>query len=74
VTRRIELGDPARAIRDAAANGGFDLVVIGTRGHGRIFEFFLGSTAKQILAELPCDALFIRESRVTPVAVTPESR
>jgi nucleotide-binding universal stress UspA family protein len=63
VTKRIELGDPARAIRDAAANGGFDLVVIGTRGRGRIFEFFIGSVAKDILAELPCDSLFVRESK-----------
>jgi nucleotide-binding universal stress UspA family protein len=63
VTRRIELGDPARTIRDAAANGGFDLVVIGTKGRGRIFEFFLGSVAKRILADLPCDALFVREAK-----------
>ena len=63
VAVRIEHGDPARMIRDAAANGGFDLVVIGTRGRGRIFEFFIGSVAKQILAELPCDALFVREAK-----------
>jgi nucleotide-binding universal stress UspA family protein len=63
VSKRLELGAPARAIHDAAANGGFDLVVIGSRGHGRIFEFFIGSVAKQILAELPCDALFMREMK-----------
>jgi nucleotide-binding universal stress UspA family protein len=63
VNKRIELGDPSRAITDAAANGGFDLVVIGTRGRGRIFEFFVGSVAKQILAELPCDALVVRETK-----------
>jgi nucleotide-binding universal stress UspA family protein len=38
-------------------------VVIGTRGRGRIFEFFIGSIAKQILAELPGDALFVREAK-----------
>lgn len=63
VVRRIEYGDPSRLIRDAAAHGGFDLVVIGTRGRGRIFEFFIGSVAKDILAELPCDALFVREAK-----------
>lgn len=62
VVARIEHGAPARMIREAAGLGGFDLVVIGTRGRGRIFEFFIGSVAKQILAELPCDALFVREA------------
>jgi nucleotide-binding universal stress UspA family protein len=63
VNRRIEAGSPSRAIRDAAANGDFDLVVLGTRGRGRMFEFFIGSVAKEILAALPCDALFVRESK-----------
>jgi nucleotide-binding universal stress UspA family protein len=63
VVPRIEHGDPARLLREAAAHGAFDLVVLGTRGRGRIFEFFIGSVAKQILAELPCDALFVREAR-----------
>ena len=62
VVRRIEHGDPARLLREAAAHGSFDLVVLGTRGRGRIFEFFVGSIAKRILAELPCDALFVREA------------
>ena len=63
VDRRLELGDPARGVRDAAVGGAFDLVVVGSRGRGRVFEFFLGSVAKEILAELPCDALFVRESK-----------
>lgn len=63
VIPRIEHGDPAPLIRAAAEHGNFDLVVIGTRGRGRIFEFFIGSVAKEILAELPCDALFVREAK-----------
>ena len=63
VVARIEHGDPAQLLRSAAHNGDYDLVVIGTRGRGRIFEFFIGSVAKQILAELPRDALFFRETK-----------
>lgn len=63
IVPRFEHGDAARSIREAAAHGGFDLVVIGTRGRGRISEFFLGSVAKEILAELPCDALLVREAK-----------
>jgi nucleotide-binding universal stress UspA family protein len=69
VVPKIELGDPPRLLRDAAEHGMFDLLVIGTRGRGRIFEFFLGSVAKRILAELPCDALFVRESQLPALAV-----
>lgn len=57
VIARIEHGEPASMIRDAAAHGGFNLVVIGTRGRGRISEFFIGLVAKRILTDLPCDAL-----------------
>ena len=62
IDTRIEFGEPASVLRDAAVRDSFDLVVVGTRGRGRLFEFFLGSVGKRILAELPCDALFVRES------------
>lgn len=62
VTRRLALGNPALALRDAATSDAFDLVIVGTRGRGRLFELFIGSVAKQILSELPCDSLFVRES------------
>ncbi len=71
VVPRIELGDAPRLLREAAEHGAFDLLVIGTRGRGRIFEFFLGSVAKRILAELPCDALFVRESQLPALAESP---
>lgn len=71
VVPKIELGDPPRLLREAAEHGAFDLLVIGTRGRGRIFEFFLGSVAKRILAELPCDALFVRESQLPALAEPP---
>ena len=61
-------GEPPKALREAAEAGAFDLVVLATHGHRRIFEFFLGSVAKRILAELPCDALFIRESQLPAAA------
>lgn len=60
---RLEFGDPAALLRDAAWRGDFDLVVVGSRGRGRVFEFLIGSVGKRILAELPCDALFVREAR-----------
>jgi hypothetical protein len=59
-------GAPERLVREAAERGAFDLLMIGIRGHGRSFEFFVGSVAQRILAELPCDALFVREAHLQP--------
>jgi nucleotide-binding universal stress UspA family protein len=58
VRPRIVFGEPAHGIRAAAAD--FDLVVLATHGRGRIFELIVGSMAKRMLAELPCDALLVR--------------
>jgi nucleotide-binding universal stress UspA family protein len=60
----IVLGEPATAVRNAVEAGEFDLVVLTTRGRGRIVEFFIGSVAKRMLAELPCDALLIRDTQL----------
>jgi nucleotide-binding universal stress UspA family protein len=36
-------------------------VVLGAQGRSALFEMFIGSVAKQIMAELPCDTLLVRE-------------
>lgn len=55
----IEWGEPARLLRELADYRNIDLVVLGTHGRSALFEVFIGSTAKQILAQLPCDALVV---------------
>lgn len=70
---RIVFGEPAHRMRAAAAD--FDLVVLTTHGRGRIFELIVGSTAKRMLAALPCDALLLRIPQVvgrTAVGYTSE--
>ncbi|MFU2207924.1 universal stress protein [Solidesulfovibrio sp. C21] len=57
---RIVCGDPAEQIIQEARKGGYDLIVMGTHGHGRLFGMVLGSVAQQT----------IRESRI-PVLVVP---
>jgi nucleotide-binding universal stress UspA family protein len=59
----IEPGAPQQLIREFVQMRGADLVVLGTRGRGAVLEALLGSTAKSILATLPCDALVIRGPR-----------
>jgi nucleotide-binding universal stress UspA family protein len=38
-----------------------DLLVLGTRGHGRIRRALLGSTAHEVLRETECDVLLVPE-------------
>jgi nucleotide-binding universal stress UspA family protein len=59
----IEPGPPQQLIREYVQMQGADLVVLGTRGRGAVLEALLGSTAKSILATLPCDALVVRGPR-----------
>jgi nucleotide-binding universal stress UspA family protein len=59
----IEPGSPQQLVREYVQMRGCDLVVLGTRGRGAVLEALLGSTAKSILATLPCDALVVRGPR-----------
>ncbi len=62
---RSEHGSPQHALRAVAAEGGVDLVVVGTRGRGPIAQLLLGSVARSILAEVPVDVLVASNSVMT---------
>ena len=64
----IDDGAPEFLLRDYVREKEVDLVVLGTHGRSPLFEMFLGSTAKAIMDDVPCDALIIRETR--PAAET----
>lgn len=61
ILARCEYGEPAHVLRELALTGAVDLVVAGTRGRGPVAEFFLGSVAKSILAQMPCDVMVVGE-------------
>ncbi len=47
----LETGDVAQVVLDIAKKHDAGLIVVGRHGHGRIREFFLGSTAQKILQQ-----------------------
>lgn len=61
---RVMLMDsrPGPAIRQATSEVRPDLLVLGTRGHGRFRRALLGSTAHEALRQSECDVLLIPES------------
>jgi nucleotide-binding universal stress UspA family protein len=60
-------GRPATAIVEEAKAAGSDLVVVGSRGHGRIATMLLGSTASEVVDHAPCPVLVSRRGRLDPL-------
>jgi nucleotide-binding universal stress UspA family protein len=59
----VEDGYPSQLIQQYVVDQGVELVALGTHGRSALFNVLLGSTTKEILASLPCDALIVREPR-----------
>jgi nucleotide-binding universal stress UspA family protein len=53
-------GDPAEEIIGTAKSRKVDLIVMGSRGHGRLAGLLLGSVAQKVLAHAPCSVLVVR--------------
>jgi len=59
-TFRQENGDPAETIVRIAAEEGFDLIVVGSRGLGAALRFVLGSVSDRVSHQAPCSVLIVR--------------
>lgn len=53
-------GDPAAQIIEYATENEFDLIVMGSRGLGRVREFFLGSVSHNVVQMAKCPVLIIK--------------
>jgi nucleotide-binding universal stress UspA family protein len=53
-------GDPAESIIDVARTRESDLIVMGSRGLGRLSGLLLGSTSQKVVAHAPCPVLIVR--------------
>lgn len=59
VTDPIE-GDAAESIIEVARARESDLIVMGSRGLGRLAGMLLGSTSQKVVAHAPCPVLIVR--------------
>jgi len=55
----LRAGHAAEVISDFAAAGGFDLIVLGHRGHF-LRDHLLGSTANRVAEHAPCPVMIVR--------------
>ncbi|MBE0512532.1 universal stress protein [Candidatus Bathyarchaeota archaeon] len=60
VSTKLVEGRPSDKIIEAAKEGNFDIIVMGSRGLGGIKEFFLGSVSDRVADEAPCPVLIVK--------------
>jgi nucleotide-binding universal stress UspA family protein len=53
-------GEPSRVIEEVAAEGAYDLVVVGSRGLGSVGRFFQGSVSEHVATHSPTTVLIAR--------------
>ena len=54
---KIAHGAPTEEIWKAASEGGYDLLVVGSRGRGALGELILGSVSQRLVDDAPCPVL-----------------
>jgi nucleotide-binding universal stress UspA family protein len=60
ISEELIEGSPAEAIIDVATTRGSELIVMGSRGLGRLAGLLLGSTSQKVVAHAPCPVLIVR--------------
>ena len=53
-------GDPAVEIVNFAKDSGFDIIVIGHKGSGKVRERFLGAISEKVAHLAPCPVVIVR--------------
>jgi nucleotide-binding universal stress UspA family protein len=66
VTTLLVEASPARALIQRAESGDFDLIVMGSHGHGRLHSSLLGCISQKVLAASPIPVLLARAPREDP--------
>lgn len=56
----VEVGNPVKKIVSAAETGKYDLVVMGTHGHGKFEKAIVGSVAREVIRQCPVPVMVVR--------------
>ena len=63
LTTRLLDGDPPRELLHAAREGEHDLIVMGSRGRGRITTALLGSVSNRVMHDSPVPVMIVHPPR-----------
>jgi nucleotide-binding universal stress UspA family protein len=74
VTTLLVEGPPAKALIERARSGAFDLVVMGSHGHGRLHTTLLGCVSQKVLHASPVPVLLARAPCEEPAPAPAPSR
>src|SRR3954451_25224025 len=69
VTTLLVEGTPAKALVERSRSGAFDLIVMGSHGHGRLHTSLLGCVSQKVLSASPIPVLLTRAPVPEPVPV-----
>lgn len=64
VTKDVRHGVPSREIVAAVERHGADVIVMGATGRSNLARFLLGSVTRNVLQDLPCSLLTVKEEDV----------
>ena len=56
----VKVGNPVREIVSTAEEGNYDLVIMGTHGHGKFEEAIIGSVASEVIRTSAAPVLVVR--------------
>ncbi len=56
----VEIGKPSEVIIDIYREGQYDLIVMGSKGFGKIKQLFMGSVSRYVLYHAGCPVMIIR--------------
>jgi nucleotide-binding universal stress UspA family protein len=59
VDKKLEFGVPSDVIVEVAEKGNFDLIILGSRGLGKVKRFLLGSVSDDVSHKAKCSVLII---------------
>ena len=59
-TTAVKVGPAGETIAKVAEAGGFDLIMMGTQGHGALGKLVMGSVSTQVLASCQVPVLLVR--------------
>jgi nucleotide-binding universal stress UspA family protein len=56
---KVTHGPPVTMIREEAARVNANYIIMGSHGHGKLYDFLVGSTASGVIKRAPCGVIIV---------------